>query len=244
MPARQADAPPPQAPRPHAADGLRLAEVMCARLCHDLSGLLGTLGGTLELAAEAPDMLAEALLLASETARQLSQRLSLLRAAWAEGGQAQDRDGLVALARGLPGGHRLRLELGGLAEPQPPERARLLLNLLMLAAEALPLGGTVTMAGDDSHVLSVAVDGPRAGWPASLTAALGSAQDPGAEGCAPYLGPRALQAPLSLMLAARQDLLLWLGAPVSAGGPPVLHVGRDGAGQDRASRDSVGQGGG
>ena len=34
------------------SDSLRLAELLCARLCHDLSGPLGALIGILEIARE------------------------------------------------------------------------------------------------------------------------------------------------------------------------------------------------
>src|SRR5690349_3358986 len=56
-------------------DLLRLAELLCARLCHDLSGPLGALIGILDLAREeAPD--SETVSLAEETATELAQRLN------------------------------------------------------------------------------------------------------------------------------------------------------------------------
>jgi len=64
------------------SEALRLAEMLCARLCHDLSSLLGSLIGVIEIAREEhPD--SETLTLAEDTAVQLGQRLKLLRAAWA-----------------------------------------------------------------------------------------------------------------------------------------------------------------
>ena len=62
---------------------LRLAELLCSRLCHDLSGLVGSLIGVLEIAREelAPS---ETLVVAEETAVELTQRLKLLRAAWGQ----------------------------------------------------------------------------------------------------------------------------------------------------------------
>ena len=68
---------------------LHMAELLCARLCHDLSGPLGALIGVLELAREEqPD--SETLALAEDTAVELGQRLKLLRAAWGQDGDEMD----------------------------------------------------------------------------------------------------------------------------------------------------------
>ena len=77
-------------------ESLRLAELLCARLCHDLSGPLGALIGILEIARdEQPD--SETLALAEDTAVELGQRLKLLRAAWGQDGDELD----VARLRGF-----------------------------------------------------------------------------------------------------------------------------------------------
>jgi len=65
------------------SEALRLAELLCARLCHDLGGLLGSLIGVLEIARE-EHAESETLALAEETAIELGQRLKLLRAAWGQ----------------------------------------------------------------------------------------------------------------------------------------------------------------
>lgn len=115
-------------------DRLLLAELVCARLCHDLSGLLGGLVGTLELVTEASED-AEAAAIATATAAALAQRLRLLRAAW--GGQPEPLDlpQLAALAQGLAA-RRVGLDLSGLPATTvfPPPVGRLVLNLLLLAA--------------------------------------------------------------------------------------------------------------
>ncbi len=49
-----------------ANDPLRLAELLAIRLCHDLSGPLGTMMGALEMVADDPEMADEALPLAGE----------------------------------------------------------------------------------------------------------------------------------------------------------------------------------
>src|SRR5690242_6705647 len=94
-------------------DLLRLAELLCARLCHDLSGPLGALIGVLEIAREELAG-SETLALAEETAIELGQRLKLLRAAWGQDSEELDLIRLQNLATSLSASRRLRLDLAGL----------------------------------------------------------------------------------------------------------------------------------
>ena len=71
------------------SEALRVAEMLCARLCHDLSGLLGSLIGVVEIAREEQPE-SEALAVAEETAVEMGQRLKLLRAAWGMSEGAMD----------------------------------------------------------------------------------------------------------------------------------------------------------
>jgi len=63
-------------------EGLRLTDLVAARMCHDLSGLLGSLLGMVELLAEEVGE-TEAVSISTDTANALILRLKLLRAAWA-----------------------------------------------------------------------------------------------------------------------------------------------------------------
>lgn len=198
-------------------DPLRVAECLCARLCHDIAGALGALMGSLELAREDAAMAEEAVALASVTARALAARLRLIRAAWVGDGTPLDLAGLAQLAQGLAE-RRIHLDLSALAPATvfAPRIARVILNLVLLAAEALPVGGTVwfEMTGPD---LMIGVDGPRAEWPAGIAAALA--------GEAVIDGPRGVQAPLTVLLARAAGLHLSLLMPattVGTGGAPLL----------------------
>jgi histidine phosphotransferase ChpT len=124
-------------------DALRLAELLANRLCHDLSGPLNGLGAGLAEAVAGSAMAADGLALAQEAATVAIRRLVLLRAAWGEVGEALDRPALERLASGLPG-RRVRVDLSRLTEPVrfAPNASRLLLNVMLLAAESLPRGGT------------------------------------------------------------------------------------------------------
>ena len=148
-----------------ALDSVALVETVAARLCHDLSGLMGTLIGTLELAEEEGDG-TEALAVSSEAARELGGRLRLLRAAWggvAGGRDAADMAELLSHAAGFP---RSRTDWSAAGSGQfDAAISRLLLNLAMVGLESLPRGGTVRLAAAPGAGMTVALDGTGARWP-------------------------------------------------------------------------------
>ena len=146
---------------------LRLAEAMCARLCHDLSNPLGSvLAAAGVLACEPGNH--EALAVGHDAAHAMANSLRLLRAAWSgEHGPATRRE-LQELATGLPA--RVHADFSRL-EPNSfsSSQARLILNLLLLGAEGLPFGGTVSLSGHAGREIAVALAGQRAGWPEDLS---------------------------------------------------------------------------
>ncbi len=195
----------------------QLAEALCARLCHDLAGPLGTLMNTLELMIEDPATTPDALPLASEAALGMARRVRLLRAAWAGDCGPLDAAGLAELAAGLP--PRVTAELGGL-HPGKHEgpAARVLVNLLLLAAEALPRGGAVSLSGQPGGDILVAVQGASAAWPAALWTAL-------ADPAGAAFEPRDVQPPFVVMLARAAGLRLSALMPAgsaSPSAPPLL----------------------
>lgn len=193
-------------------EALRLAEIVCARLCHDVAGSLGALIGSLELANEKDGgVLEEALELASNTGRALAARLRLLRAAWAGTDAPLDLPTLADLARGLPA-RRLELDLSAMPSGTEfdPATGRVVLNLVLLAAEALPSGGRVWLARTEESLL-VGVKGAHSAWPAGLGTALA--------GVAKIEGPRELQAPLTVLLARAGGFSLSLLMPAGPSPP-------------------------
>ncbi len=207
------------------SERLRLAELLCARLCHDLSGPLGALIGVLEVARdETAD--SEMLGVAENTAVEVAQRLKLLRAAWGQDGDEMDVAQLSGFADSLFASRRVQLDLEGLEEDAlfPPEIARIVLNLLLLAAESLPGGGIVAMAGSPSDSILVTIAGPRAAWPTGLGTWL---TDEAAAFEAVIANARSLQGPLTALLARGRGFRLSM--PVPAGpmseaefAPPLL----------------------
>jgi histidine phosphotransferase ChpT len=205
------------------SEPLRLAELLCARLCHDLSGLLGSLIGVLEIARE-EQAESETLAVAEETAVELGMRLKLLRAAWGQDAEELDLIRLQSLADSLFASRRLRLDLGGL-EPDsvfPPPAARMILNILLLAAESMPGGGFVALSGSPSSTLLVSISGPRAAWPAGFSACL---TDETAAWAAVTADARLIQAPLTALIARengyRLSMLMSAGEDADAL-PPLL----------------------
>ena len=201
------------------ADGqqvTRLAECLCARLCHEMSGGLGTVAGTLDMALHDPAP-GEALALAHEAAAEMVDRLRLLRAAWAGDCGAMDAGLLGSLLAGIPA--HVRVELDGLGGTFDGPVARVLLNMLLLGIEALPRGGTIRLAGVAGGDVALTVTGNKAAWPAGLALALA---DPLA---APLDDPRTVVGPLTAQLAQAAGLRLALLFPAGDGGgaaPPLL----------------------
>jgi histidine phosphotransferase ChpT len=204
-------------------DALLLAGALAARLCHDLAGPLGTVSGALDLAERAD---AEALALAREATTDLAHRLRLYRACWAEGAGPGSVAELAALAQGLAH-RRVRLDVGGLPGQarMRPEFGRVVLNALLLAAEGMPRGGTVALQGDPELDVAVTLNGPGAAWPPGTAEAIAN---PGTALArlrqhSVTMQPRAVLAPLTALLAAREGLRLGLlMGPASVQAPPLL----------------------
>jgi len=183
-------------------DPLLLAGTLSNRLCHDLSGSLGALAGTLEMAAEEGDQ--EALALAMVLAQEMSARLRLLRAAWGAGSELPE---LETLLPGLPGADRLKLDASNLTTTDERMR-RLALMFLLVAAAGLPRGGTIRLGGTDQGFW-VEIEGVRAAWPAELETCLAESHAL-LEACE---RPRALAVALSCLHARARGLTIGINSP-------------------------------
>lgn len=178
-----------------------LARTLCARLCHDLSGVVGSLAGALDVMPRLGDELLE---VAQDSAAALRQRLHLYTAAWGGPAEALEPAALEMLLGGAPAVPRVRFDLSGLTpgEALPASVVPIALNAALLAAEALPRGGTVRLSGAADLglvVLPVADHGAApATWPRCWIALLA--------GEAPEValaeGPRQVLAPLLHALLA------------------------------------------
>lgn len=198
-----------------------LAGNLVARLCHDLSGQLGTVMGAASMAAEAAGDPTGPAALAAEAANGLARRLRLLRAAWSGDGAGLAAADIPPLAAALST-RPIVLDVAGLAPGTcfGPEAARVLLNVLLLAAEALPRGGLIRLDGAAGGSVRVTIAGQRAAWPEPL-ATLAAAPD---SAWTAIDDPRRLQAPLTILLAREAGMRLAL-LPGEGDGPAVLLIG-------------------
>lgn len=219
MPEVTEEAVTPIADAPQPLGGTRLAELVCARICHDFVGPLGALSGAAELLAEGAVDPAEGIAAVTEAAGALGRRLRFLRVAWGGAGEGMTPPELAALAEGVAGHGRVRLDLSALPADAPlgPALARALLNAILLAGEAMPRGGVIRVLPDPAAGrLLVQPDGPGAAWPPALSAAIAGRTE--------EASPRTVVAPLAVALAASSGLALSLVLAPS-GAPPLLAIG-------------------
>ena len=195
----------------------RLARTLCARLCHDLGGAVGSLTGTLDLVEPGEE---ELLTIAQETGVVLRQRLRLYAAAWGGPTTAHDAAGLAAMLGGSPASPRVRFDLDGLAPGGmlPAPIVPIALNAALLAAESLPRGGVVSLSGAAEGGLVVLPQGNSASWPPPLMALLSGtpAQAVLAE------GPRTVLAPFLFALLGEAGWDATLGFAGEGGLVPLL----------------------
>jgi histidine phosphotransferase ChpT len=149
---------------------IELASLLCSRLCHDLMSPIGALNNGIELLADEtdPDMREKCLELLADSARASANKLKFFRLAFgAAGGFGEEIDtheAEVAL-EGLFGAER-RIELGWVVsdEKLPKDAVKLLLNLAMLAGDALVRGGRLDVGAERRNgevELAVRAEGPR-----------------------------------------------------------------------------------
>ena len=208
------------------SDPLRLTELVTVRVLHDIGGLAATLAATIELALDEAGAGGESLTFSADVTAELNRRVRLLRSAWGPTGEALDLARLQDLALGTPGAHRMRLDLSPLPRERlfSPEVSHVLLNVIILAAASLPLGGTLTLAPAGEAGVIATIRGQRAAWPETLAPSLGSE----AAAWSALDNPRGLLAPLVALIAHRLGVPLALAHPTRVPrrrGPLPLLVG-------------------
>ncbi|RVT97431.1 hypothetical protein EOD42_06255 [Rhodovarius crocodyli] len=180
---------------PEAEYPLRLASLVAARLTHDLSGPLGTIMATAGIGG---GMRSDELL--AETVTELRLRMHLYAAVFGRA-EALSWQEMADLLQGAPGAHRLqfRFQVPDLAAAQPEGLTRLVLAAAMLAGEALPRGGQVTVMAEPGQPIILMPEGRTPAWPHGFVTLLAGETPP--EG-----------------LSSRGVLAPWLVAQARAGG--------------------------
>jgi histidine phosphotransferase ChpT len=194
------------------------ASLLCSRLCHDLMSPVGALNNGIELLADEtdPEMREKCLELLSDSARASANKLKFFRLAFgAAGGFGEfvDTHEAQAALEGLFGAER-RIELGWVVSDGklPKGAVKLLLNLALLAGDALVRGGRLDVGAESSDgaiELAVRGEGPRILLDPVLRETLAS----GASGDG--IEPRAAGAWLAHSLAAEAGGSIRLSDPAS-----------------------------
>ena len=190
---------------PVLGDTIRLVELICARLCHDLGGLIGTVGNAIDMVDEEAGGENEVVAFASSAAKALMQRLRLIRAAWGPETDPLMLTELTALVTSPLAARRIVFDAGALpaACVFPAPTARVVVNLILLAADGLPRGGTIVLLGEPADLI-LRIDGSGAGWPVGLAAIMRDE----AAAIAALSGVRSVQMPLTALLALSRKLRL------------------------------------
>lgn len=181
---------------------LRVAELLASRLCHDLVGPVGAVNNGLELLAD-EDVTgdAESVALVSRSARHAGNILQFYRLAYGLAGQALNSDlsEPKRLTERFLGDGKVKLDWQAVSLPQdaPEGLPKLLLNLIALAVEALPRGGTIVVAVSSGWTLEVTAVGEGAALRPETAAAL--VPDTSVEN----LTPRQVQGYFTALLAGR-----------------------------------------
>ncbi|MBX9815699.1 MAG: histidine phosphotransferase [Proteobacteria bacterium SG_bin5] len=202
---------------------VEFASLLCSRLCHDLLSPVGALNNGLELLADEhdPEMRQRCLELLSESAKASANKLKFFRLAFgAAGGFGETIDAREARAaiEGLFGDNH-RVKIGWLVEAGvlPKPAIKVMLNLALIAGDALVRGGQLDIGAElQGETIEIVVrgDGPRIVLDPELRNALTHADES-------LITPRAAAAFLVRSLVAENGGLLQVSPPEA----PVLLFG-------------------
>jgi len=152
---------------------MRVLELLASRLCHDLAGPIAAIGNGAELLDdEDPDFVRQAATLIGDSAGTASKRLQLFRFVYgfSAGGIAGSQP--HALAGEYFAGGAVACDYPEAARRLDPAWQRLGCNLLLIAGEALPRGGKLTLAAEEAGAIAVTAVGEGPGPSAEIGGAL------------------------------------------------------------------------
>ncbi len=133
---------------PIVLEALDLAALLCSRVCHDLISPVGAIANGLEVLDEAKDEETKtfAMDLIRKSSRTASAKVQFCRLAFGAAGSASaqiDTGDAEKVARGLIEDDKTKLGWNLPRLLLPKNRVKLLLNMLLIAGQAIPRGGQI-----------------------------------------------------------------------------------------------------
>ena len=149
---------------------VEFASLLCSRLCHDLLSPIGALNNGLELLADETDeqMRVRVFELLNESARTSANKLKFFRLAFGAAGgfgeMVDAREARTAIEGLVEDNKRISLAWMVESEALPKPAIKVLLNLSLIAGEALVRGGALTVGAEenDGHLeIVIKIEGAR-----------------------------------------------------------------------------------
>jgi histidine phosphotransferase ChpT len=169
-----------------APDTLELAALLCSRVCHDLISPVGAIVNGLEVLDDdpKPEDREFALELIGKSARTASARLQFCRLAFGAAGSSGaqiDLGDAQAMARGHIEDGKITITWNLPRLLLPKNRVKLLLNMLVIAQQTIPRGGTLTvdpLGEGEALSFRITASGLNARIPQNIADLLNSASTP------------------------------------------------------------------
>jgi histidine phosphotransferase ChpT len=202
---------------PAAIEALDLAALLCSRVCHDLISPVGAIVNGLEVYEEDNDEATKAfaLDLIKKSAKSASARLQFCRLAFGAAGSAGaeiDLGDAEAMGRGFIEDEKVKLTWNLPRLLLPKNRVKLLLNMLIIAGQTIPRGGTLVVdpvGSGPGMAFQITSAGPNARVPQAIPGLLAGGSAEGsidAHAIQPfYTGLLARSCDLTVTLAAEGD---------------------------------------
>jgi histidine phosphotransferase ChpT len=172
---------------PVTLEALDLAALLCSRVCHDLISPSGAIVNGVEVLEESTDEETKsfAIDLIKRSAKTASVRLQFCRIAFGAAGSSNaqiDLGDAENVARGFIEDDKVKLSWNLSRALLPKNRVKLLLNMILVAAQSIPRGGIVTVEGDgppEAMTFRISARGLNARIPQAVPALLAGFPDRG-----------------------------------------------------------------
>jgi histidine phosphotransferase ChpT len=193
-----------------------LASLLCSRLCHDLLSPVGAMNNGLELLADEhdPEMRKRCMDLLAESAKAAADKLKFFRLAFGAAGgfgEAVDPNEARAVIEPLvTASGRTAMEWAVPPGLVPKRAIKILLNLVLIANDALVRGGTLFVGAESregEHEIVIRANGPKIVMDNAIRAALTGGLEPA------QIDSRTAAAWMARTLAVRGGGLVQLAEP-------------------------------